>query len=38
VNRAIDAATAEERCVCRVHDRVDLLFGYVAAYELDFPG
>ena len=35
VNRAIDTATAEERRVCRVHNRVDLQFSDVAADDFD---
>ena len=35
VNRAIDAATAEERCIRRVHDRINIEFSDVAADDLD---
>ena len=35
VNRAIDAATAEERCVCRVHNGINVEFSDVAAEDLD---
>ena len=37
VDRAVDAATTEERRVRRVHDRVDVLLGDVALEEND-PG
>ena len=36
VNRAIDAATAEERCVRRVHNGINVQFSDVAAEDLDF--
>src|SRR4029077_13482655 len=35
VNRAVDSAAAEKRLIRRVHDRVDLLGGYVTLDELD---
>ena len=35
VNRAIDAGTAEERCICRVHNRINIQFSDVAADDLD---
>src|SRR6476660_7211405 len=35
VNRAIDAATAEERCVRRVHDGINVQFSDVALDDLD---
>ena len=35
VNRAIDAATAEERCVRRVHNGINVQFSDVAAEDLD---
>ena len=36
VNRAIDTATAEERRVCRVHNRIDVQRGDVAAEDFNF--
>ena len=35
VNRAIDTATAEERRVCRIHNRIDLQFSDVALDDID---
>jgi hypothetical protein len=35
VNRAVDAATAEERCVCRVHNGINVQFSDVALDDLD---
>ena len=35
VNRAIDATTAEERCVRRVHNGVNVQFSDVALDDLD---
>jgi hypothetical protein len=35
VNRAVDAATAEERCVCRVHNGINLQFSDVALDDID---
>ena len=35
VNRAIDSATAEERCVRRVHDGINVQFSDVALDDLD---
>jgi hypothetical protein len=36
VNRAIDTATAEERCICRVNNGINLEFRDVAAEDFDF--
>ena len=35
VNRAIDAATAEERCVRRVHNGISVQFSDVTAHDID---
>ena len=35
VNRSIDAATAKERCVRRVHNGINVQFSDVAAEDLD---
>ena len=35
VNRAIDSAAAEERRVCRVHNRINVQFSDVALDDLD---
>jgi len=35
VNRPIDAATAEKRCVRRVHNGINVHFSNVAAEDLD---
>src|ERR1043166_449079 len=37
MNRAIDSAATEKRCVCRVHDRVDLELCNVAAEDVNLP-
>jgi hypothetical protein len=36
VDRAVDAPTAHEPGVCRIHDGVDRLLGDVALNEFDF--
>ena len=36
VNRAVDTATAEERRVCRVHNRINVQFSDVALEDIDF--
>jgi hypothetical protein len=38
VNRAIDTATAEKRCIRRVHNGVNLQFSDVAADDFNSAG
>jgi hypothetical protein len=35
MNRAINSSAAKKRCVSRVHDRIDIELGNVAAKDLD---